>query len=44
MGTEVGIETGLMIVLYRPSDTSPTVPPWLTTTASAFTAPRREVR
>src|ERR1700674_719787 len=44
MGAEVGIETGLMIVLYRPSDTSPTVPPSLTTTASAFTAPKRAVR
>src|SRR5260370_13597192 len=39
-GAVVGIEAGLIIVLYRPSDTSPTVPPSLTTTASAFTAPR----
>src|ERR1700720_1534160 len=44
MGAVVGIETGLMMVLYRPSDTSPTVPPSLTTTASAFTGPKRAAR
>jgi len=33
-----------MIVVYRPSETSPTVPPSLTTSAEAFTAPSLAVR
>jgi hypothetical protein len=45
-GAASGIATGLMIVLKRPNETSPTAPPAVSevTTASAFTAPSRAVR
>src|SRR5438132_12027785 len=43
-GAEVGIDTGLITVLYRPSETSPYWPPSPTTTASAFTGPNLAVR
>src|SRR5260370_4405210 len=40
-GAVGGIEAGLIIVLYRPSHTSPTVPPSPPTTESPCTAPTR---
>ena len=44
IGADVGIDTGLMIVLYRPSETSPDSPPSATMIASAFTGPKCAVR
>ena len=44
IGAESGMATGLMIVLNRPSETSPTVPPSPLTVASALTAPRLAVK
>jgi hypothetical protein len=44
MGAELGMETGLMIVLYRPREMSPAVPPSVSTVASALTVPSLEVK
>src|SRR6267143_6639039 len=44
IGAELGIETGLMIVLYRPREMSPAVPPSVSTVASALTVPSLEVK